>query len=115
MHLAIDVSRFRQIIKNLLDNATKAKPSDLSILIKVSSTSKMNVICFEDNGPGVPVDQLPRLFDRLYRVDDSRNNNTGGSGLGLAIVKDLVEAHGGCIECYINEKGGLGTKIGFFK
>ena len=115
MHLAIDVSRFRQIINNLLDNATKAKPSGLCILVKVSSTSKMNVICFEDNGPGVPVDQLPRLFDRLYRVDDSRNNNTGGSGLGLAIVKDLVEAHGGSIECYINEKGGLGTKIVFFK
>ncbi len=107
----VDTARFQQIINNLLDNAVKARPDGLVINIEVSKESSYVVVCFEDNGPGVPESELPYLFDRLYRVDESRNSQTGGSGLGLAIVKDIIISLGGDVSCYINRQGGLGTRI----
>ena len=109
--ILIDPARFQQVINNLLDNALKAKPVGLVINIKIRSSANNVTVLFEDNGPGVAISHLPHLFERLYRVDDSRNNNTGGSGLGLAIVRNLIMAHQGSVECYINDLGGLGIKM----
>jgi len=65
------------------------------------------VITYEDNGPGVPADDLPRLFDHFFRVEKSRSRSKGGSGLGLAIAKNLVELHGGTITVHPVEPHGL--------
>ena len=62
---------------------------------------------WEDSKPGVPAEALPRLFERLFRVDNSRNRERGGSGLGLAICRSIAQAHGGSIEAHASELGGL--------
>jgi two-component system, OmpR family, sensor histidine kinase BaeS len=69
------------------------------------------VIDVEDSAPGVPADALPRLFDRFYRVEDSRSRANGGAGLGLAIVRSVVEAHGGTIDAGRSPLGGLRVSI----
>jgi two-component system sensor histidine kinase BaeS len=66
---------------------------------------------FEDTKPGVPVGDLDRLFDRLYRVEESRSRETGGAGLGLAISKNIVEAHGGTITASPSQMGGVLIRI----
>ena len=65
----------------------------------------------EDNGRGIPVKDLPYIFDRFYRTDSSRNSSKGGSGIGLSIVKKIVEDHGGRI--WATSKEGIGTEIHF--
>ena len=66
---------------------------------------------FRDTAPGCPPESLPRLFDRLYRVEGSRSRQTGGAGLGLAIVKNVIEAHGGAIRAAAAPAGGLWIRI----
>jgi two-component system sensor histidine kinase BaeS len=66
---------------------------------------------FQDTAPGVPPEALPRLFDRLYRVEGSRSRDTGGTGLGLAICRNIVEAHGGQISARAAPQGGLWIHI----
>jgi two-component system sensor histidine kinase BaeS len=67
----------------------------------------MAVLDWSDSEPGVPPEALPRLFERLFRVEASRNREHGGSGLGLAIVKSIVEAHGGTVTARAGSMGGL--------
>ena len=69
------------------------------------------VIDLQDSTPGVPEEQLPRLFERFYRVDASRSRASGGSGLGLAIVRSVVEAHAGDIRAAGSPLGGLWVRI----
>jgi signal transduction histidine kinase len=69
------------------------------------------VIDFDDTAPGVPQDALPRLFERLYRVEGSRSRATGGAGLGLAIASNIVAAHGGRIEARPSPLGGHWIRI----
>ena len=69
------------------------------------------IVDFRDTAPGVPTDALPRLFERIYRVDDSRNRDRGGAGLGLAICRNIAEAHGGTIEAKRSPIGGLWIRI----
>jgi two-component system sensor histidine kinase BaeS len=68
-------------------------------------------IDFDDTAPGVPAADLPRLFERLYRVDASRSRATGGAGLGLAIARNIVAAHGGSISAAASPLGGLRVRI----
>ncbi|XJZ26853.1 ATP-binding protein [Bacillota bacterium Lsc_1132] len=95
--IAIDPVRFEQVILNLLDNARKYSEPNTKIMIEATETDLEMIIRIKDQGKGIPAEDLPRIFDRFYRVDKSRARSLGGSGLGLSIVKQLVEAHGGMI------------------
>jgi signal transduction histidine kinase len=90
---SIDVNRFRQALANLLDNALKYTPSGGSVRMSVSMESAGPVIRIRDTGMGITPEELPRIWNRLYRGDRSRTE--AGLGLGLSLVKAIVEAHGG--------------------
>ncbi|MDH7602137.1 MAG: ATP-binding protein, partial [Armatimonadota bacterium] len=85
-------------ISNLVDNAIKYCPEGSRIHISAERTDSEIVIRVADNGPGIPAEHLPRIFERFYRVDSSRSRRVSGSGLGLAIVKHIAQAHGGRVE-----------------
>ena len=99
--LQADPIRIREVLLNLLNNAAQHAPETA---IRVSAESRGNeiVIRDRDNGPGIPADQLPRLFERFHKGPHSR-----GSGLGLSIARKLVQAHGGAID--VESKEGVGT------
>lgn len=95
-----DAEAVHQVLINLLDNAIKYTPEAGAIIVgvqPVKSTAKDRriEISVRDSGIGIPAEDLPRLFERFYRVDKARSRELGGTGLGLAIVKHLVRAHGG--------------------
>jgi signal transduction histidine kinase len=90
-----DQTRAVQIITNLLSNAVTHTPQPGEVRIVWQRNEKEAVIGVIDQGSGIPREELPRIFDRFYRVDASRSRNTGGAGLGLSIVQQLVAAHGG--------------------
>jgi two-component system, OmpR family, phosphate regulon sensor histidine kinase PhoR len=93
-----DRQRLVQILTNLTRNAITSTPSGGIVSLSLESADQQHLaLIVEDNGVGIPADELPRIFDRLYRTDDSRSRATGGFGLGLAIVHDLVTAMGGSI------------------
>lgn len=91
----VDPERTAQALRNLLSNAMHYTPEGGSIKLTLNSDNNGVIVSVIDTGIGIPPDDLPRIFDRFYRVDRSRTRSTGGSGLGLAIVKQLVEAQGG--------------------
>ena len=93
-----DRHRLRQIFINLLDNALKFTPQGGDIRINLETEAGWVKVSVKDSGPGIPEQDLSKVFDRFYRVDQARNRNDGGSGLGLSIVKSLCEAHGGRVE-----------------
>lgn len=86
---------FEQALVNLLDNAVKYGPRDSVVRICATVAGDSLVFSVIDQGPGIPARDLPRLFERFYRVDRARSKNLGGTGLGLAIVKHVAMAHGG--------------------
>lgn len=90
-----DGQRLNQVLGNLLDNALRHTPESGSVIVRVTSATAGVQISVRDSGEGIPEAELPHVFERFYRVDRSRNRETGGSGLGLSIVRQLVEAHGG--------------------
>lgn len=92
-----DERRVRQILDNLLGNALRHAPGGSRVVIAARALSGAVEISVTDSGPGIPPEQVELVFERFYRVDDSRTRATGGSGLGLAIVKQLVEAQGGTV------------------
>ena len=92
-----DEQRLRQVLGNLMENATCQKPTDLTIHIGAERDASHARIVFSDNGPGIDPQDQPFIFDRFYRAEKSRNRSTGGSGLGLAIVRALLEAMDGSI------------------
>lgn len=107
LYVKIDPIRFQQVLLNLLDNSLKYSNEHSTTSIMVMEVNGKVRITIKDQGVGIPAEDLPHIFDRLYRVDKSRSRATGGFGLGLAIVKQLVEAHGGVIT--IDSKLGQGT------
>jgi two-component system, OmpR family, sensor kinase len=96
--MTADPTRLRQVLDNLLTNAAVHTPSGTSVSVRVRSENGWAVVKVSDTGPGIPETDQARIFDRFYRVDDSRTRQRGGSGLGLAVVQSLVEVHGGTIE-----------------
>jgi two-component system OmpR family sensor kinase/two-component system sensor histidine kinase BaeS len=104
-----DSARLSQILHNLLNNALVHTPKGGQITIHTAFNKDKVILQVADTGDGIPKDSLAYIFDRFYRVDSSRNRNTGGTGLGLAIVKALVEAHGGHVTVVSEGKAGKGT------
>ncbi|MFX3618046.1 MAG: two-component system histidine kinase PnpS [Sporolactobacillus sp.] len=93
-----DPFRIRQIMINLINNAIAYTPENGKISLSVQESETTSCFQITDTGIGIAADQIPRIFERFYRVDKARSRDSGGTGLGLAIVKHLVEAHGGKIE-----------------
>lgn len=92
-----DPNLLRQAVGNLLSNACNYTSAGGIVQLRLFTQSRWAVIQVEDNGCGIPADQLPHIFDRFYRVNAEQSRQRGGFGLGLAIAKQLVEAHGGQI------------------
>ena len=111
LNLFLDPIRFEQVILNLIDNARKYSEPNTKILVEVRNISGKIHIKIQDEGKGIPDEDLPRIFERFYRVDKSRTRALGGTGLGLAIVKQLVEAHGGTIKVTSNPNIGTAFEI----
>ena len=108
-----DVQRLGQLLRNLLDNAVRYTDSGGKILIDLTRDKQQVKLVVSDSAPGVGVEECNRLFDRLYRVESSRNRNSGGSGLGLSICRNIVEAHGGHIVAKPGPHGGLEITTSF--
>jgi two-component system, OmpR family, sensor histidine kinase BaeS len=106
-----DPLRLVQLFSNLIENALIHTEKPGRLIIKQTHTNDTICLIFEDTGPGVPEESLPRLFERLYRADSSRSRLTGGSGLGLAICKSIVELHNGKIQAKNGDEGGLKIEI----
>ena len=92
-----------QAISNLIGNAVKYTPKGSKIHVSLKKLDNKIQICVEDNGPGIPEEHWERIFERFYRVDRSRDRQTGGTGLGLAIVKHIFSLHDGNIEAKKSE------------
>lgn len=104
-----DFGLFRRAISNILSNAIQYAPDHSSIEIKITQTNGESLIKVKDEGPGIPREHIPKLFDRFYRVDPSRSTDLGGTGLGLSIVKSIMDLHGGSID--IQSQPGAGTTV----
>ncbi len=96
--VAADRNQLAQAIGNLLDNAVKYNKPNGRVAIRTSMQGQQCRIEVEDTGIGIPPQDLPRIFERFYRVDKARSRETGGTGLGLSIVKHVAEAHGGSVQ-----------------
>ena len=90
-----DPAKLHDVLRNLIANATTYAPEGRRIRVAVDRLRDRVRIAVTDEGPGIPDEDLSRIFERFYRVDKSRARDPGGTGLGLAIVKHLVELHGG--------------------
>ena len=108
-----DTDGLTRLFFNLFENTLKYTDSPGKLVIRGACTDKQLVITFEDSGPGVPESALPRLFDRLFRVEQSRSRSSGGSGLGLSICKEIVTCHSGKIQAAKSALGGLLITIRF--
>lgn len=109
--LNADPDRLQQLFHNLLINSLRYTDAGGRLLIRASRDDGRLILDFMDSAPGVPAEDLPRLFDRLYRVESSRNRAHGGAGLGLAICRNIVHAHGGEISAQASEFGGLWVRV----
>lgn len=105
-----DGKQLKRVLVNIVENSCKymGKPQG-QVTITVTDAEDYTQVMVEDNGKGIPQESLPFIFDRFYRTDPSRNNQTGGSGLGLAIAKKIIEDHGG--KMWAESELGVGTRI----
>ncbi|MDA8413932.1 MAG: ATP-binding protein [Desulfobacteraceae bacterium] len=106
-----DPERLHQLFGNLLDNALKYTDNGGRLLITLRQQEGILAVDFQDSAPGVSQGELESLFERLYRVESSRNRATGGAGLGLTICRNVVEAHGGNITAQSSPLGGVWIRI----
>ena len=93
VHVEGDRTRLQQVIVNLIDNAIKYTQEGGTVEISVGREGNTAVLEVSDNGPGIPADCLPHVFERFYRADKARSRASGGAGLGLSIVKAICAAH----------------------
>lgn len=117
IEITADKERIEQVVINIITNSIKYTPEGGKIDIFVSKEAARTPdvegesakIVIRDNGIGIPEEDLPRLFERFYRVEKSRTSETGGTGLGLSIAKEITEAHGGKIS--VKSRQGVGTTV----
>lgn len=101
-----DYDKLYESVYNIAENAIKYTQDGGRVTARIKHTSDACIIEVEDNGPGIPDDEKLRVFERFYRLDDSRARNTGGTGLGLAITREAVLLHNGSIEVVDGSEGG---------
>ncbi len=118
-----DRAKLEQIVYNLTENALKYTPDGGRIVVTLQNRGKQAILSVQDNGVGIPNEDIAHIFDRFYRVDKARSRETGGTGLGLSIVRQLVSMHGGeigvtsapgagstfTVRLPLGEKGGAGA------
>lgn len=104
-----DPARLRQVFSNILNNAIKYSPDGGNISVNVSCEHDVIRVAIEDEGIGVSAEDIDRLFEKFYRVQNEQSRNIGGTGLGLAICKEIIESHGGTIS--VRSKREHGTTI----
>lgn len=102
-----DRLRLQQLLENLMENSLRYTTSGGQILVSLAGTADAVTIDIQDTAPGVSAEEIPRLFERLYRVESARSRESGGAGLGLSICQNIVHAHGGSISAQGSELGGL--------
>ena len=95
--IEIDTDKMTQVIDNILNNAIKYSPDGGKITISMKTTDDQMILSISDQGLGIPKQDLPKIFDRFYRVDRARSRAQGGTGLGLAIAKEIIKQHNGFI------------------
>ena len=106
-----DPERMQQLFDNLFSNSLKYTDPGGTLSITCQSAAGGTEILFQDSSPSVPAADIDKLFERLYRVESSRNRASGGAGLGLAICRNIVEAHGGSIAAESSPLGGVLVRI----
>jgi two-component system heavy metal sensor histidine kinase CusS len=105
----LDRSLMQRALGNLVSNALAHTPSGGRIDLSAGPSSAGVEICVSDSGCGIPAESIPRLFDRFYRVDQARSQQSGGFGLGLSIVRSIMLLHGGDVQ--IASELGKGTRV----
>lgn len=106
-----DEDQIREVIVNLLDNAIKYTPAGGSIKVTEVENGEMQEFIVCDTGIGIPKENIPRIFERFYRVDKARSREMGGTGLGLSIVKHIIERHDGKV--WVESEPEKGTCVHF--
>ena len=109
MTVRADAERLREVLLIVLDNAVKYTPKGGRITLRTAREKGEAVIGVDDTGVGVPAEEIPRLFDRFYRVDKARSRAMGGAGLGLSIAREIVSAHGGSMQ--FRSEPGKGSSV----
>ncbi len=104
-----DTNRLIQVMLNLLTNAITYSPENTSVHLSLHESDTHAIIIIRDEGIGMDKKEIPRIFERFYRIDRARGRNSGGTGLGLAIVKHLIDAHHGRI--FVESEPGVGTQF----
>lgn len=108
-----DANELRQVFTNLLANASRFSPATSPIEIAIFEEKARLVVEVRDHGEGIPKELRKKVFERFYRVDNSRNSETGGTGIGLSIVSTIVERHDGTIEALETSGGGATFRFSF--
>lgn len=104
--MMLDYDKIWEAVYNIVDNAIKYTPDGGFVKVGLALDNKTVIIRVEDNGPGIPDEEKEKIFERFYRLDDSRARDTGGTGLGLAIAKEAILLHGGGISVEDSTEGG---------
>jgi two-component system phosphate regulon sensor histidine kinase PhoR len=104
-----DPRRLEQVLVNLIDNAMKYGPQGGRVQLVWEKAAHAVLLRVIDNGPGIPREYQPRLFERFFRIDKARSREMGGTGLGLAIVKHIMQRHGGSVQ--VKSDIGQGTEF----
>jgi signal transduction histidine kinase len=105
----VDPDKLQQVYTNLLNNAVKYSEDQTTIRIRLYKNSNSIITEIEDQGRGIPEDQLNRIFEEFYRVESEDHGNIAGTGLGLTVAREIIEAHGGKIK--VESKIGIGSKF----
>jgi two-component system phosphate regulon sensor histidine kinase PhoR len=107
--VSCDPAKLHDVLRNLIENAVKHAPEGSRIALEAARRGDLLILTIADEGPGIPEADLPRVFERFYRVDKARTRDgrdRGGTGLGLSIVKHLIELHGGVVKAANRPEGG---------